>query len=365
MLGFQDDFTTFDTSFWYVSDFTVAANWNQTAWEADYVAHDPGTVTLAFDGADKGGKPFTGSEIQSDAFYSYGTYEVEMQASGESGVVSSFFLFSGTFFGATQHNEIDFEFLGGDTSVVNINYFYGGAKLGDNGSVQVPLGFDAAAGLHTYTIDWQPDSIRWLADGVLLYEVTSETAPVPIPNESMKVYANVWTGAAGLEHWHGPIDVNADTQAVYSSVSYTPYVPEAPMSTNDTVSLAGDSDGYIINLAEDSFARAAKVMPVGDSLTVGHIDVGDPAETPEERDGYRLDLFDHVLASGGWIDYVGGSQNGPPTMMDPDHNALGGESLRDIVRTQDTSPVDLSVGLGTYTPDVVLLMAGTNDFNSK
>ena len=125
----NDNFDTFDTSTWYVSDFAVAANWNQTAWDENYVLTPPGEVVLTFDGTDTSGKPYTGSEIQSNAFNGYGSYEVDMMPSGESGVVSSFFLFSNTFFGAARHNEIDFEFLGDDTTKVNINYYYGNEKL--------------------------------------------------------------------------------------------------------------------------------------------------------------------------------------------------------------------------------------------
>ena len=128
-------------------------------------------------------------------------------------------------------------------------------------------------------------------------------------------------------------------------------------------SLSGTSDAYVVDLSAGTAVRAAKIMAQGDSLTVGVVDNGDPVgDPPSERDGYRLDLFDLILAGGGWIDYVGGGQSGPADMLDPDHNALNGESLRNMVRNQDDSPVDLSVGLSTHTPDIVLMMAGTNDY---
>ncbi|QBR38585.1 glycosyl hydrolase family protein (plasmid) [Leisingera sp. NJS201] len=213
---------------WYISDFAVAASWNHTAWDAEYLLTPPGEAVLTLDGTDTEGKDFTGSELQSQDFYGYGSYEVEMTASDVSGVVSSFFLFSNTFFGAARHNEIDFEFLGNDTTKVNINYYYGNQKLGDNGSVQVDLGFDAAAGMHSYRIEWHPDGIRWYADGTLLYEVTGETAPLPVPDEPMKIYMNIWTGGAGLENWHGPVAPDAEAEASYTSVTYTPMCPKLP-----------------------------------------------------------------------------------------------------------------------------------------
>lgn len=363
---FQDNFDTLDTSFWYISDFTVAANWNQTAWEADYVVPTLGEVTLNLDGADRDGKPFTGSEIQSDDFYGYGSYEVTMQAAAGSGAVSSFFLFTGEFFGADKHNEIDFEFLGNDTTKVNINYYYGNEKLGDNGSVQVDLGFDAAAGLHDYRIDWQPDAIRWFVDDVLIYEVREETAPLPIPDEDMKVYMNLWTGDDVLAHWHGDADPNLDTEAVYSAVSFDPHVETAPIGQTGAVDFSDQTDAMVINLDAGTYARAAKILPLGDSLTVGFVDVTDPTEIPEDRDGYRGDLLDLILANGGWIDYVGAANTGPSDMLDSDHAAVGGMSLSKMTAGNSVAgAADISDAVDAYAPDVMLMMAGTNDFGTN
>ena len=363
---FDDNFDSFDTTFWYVSDFTVAANWNQTAWEADYVVPTLGEVTLNLDGTDKEGKPFTGSEIQSDAFYGYGTYEVTMQAAAGSGAVSSFFLFSSEFFGADHHNEIDFEFLGNDTTKVNINYYYDNAKLGDNGSVQIDLGFDAAAGMHDYRIDWQPDAIRWFVDDVLIYEVRSDTAPLPIPDEDMKVYMNLWTGDDQLDHWHGPADPGLTTQAVYSGVSYQPYTASLPISQTGAVSFAGESEALLIDLETNTYGFAPEILALGDSLTVGFVDVTDPSEVPEERDGYRGDLFDLILANGGWIDYVGDEQSGPSSMIDTDHAGVGGTALwRMVAGNSSAGSADISDALAAHNPDIMLLMGGTNDFGTN
>ncbi|MFD2739997.1 family 16 glycosylhydrolase, partial [Sulfitobacter aestuarii] len=361
---FSDNFDNFSEDFWFISDFVVAAQWNQTGWNETYLTSDAGEVTLTFDGADIEGKPYSGAEFQSDHFYGYGSYEVEMMPSGESGVVSSFFLFTNTLFGADRHNEIDIEFLGGDTSVMNVNYFYGNEKLGDNGSVQIPLGFDAADALHVYRIDWQPDSIRWYADDALIYEIESGSGSVPIPDEAMKIYANIWTGGTGLEHWHGPIAPDASTQAVYSSVSYTPYTVTPSDAGGDAVSFAGHDQALIIDLAADTYAKAPRIMAIGDSLTEGWVHSGHPSDPPAERDGYRLDLWEHILANGGWTDYVGPLVTGPDTMPDRDHAGVGGKHLAAIV-DDGNGPSDFSEALADEVPDIVLFMAGTNDFQNN
>ncbi|SFD04989.1 family 16 glycosylhydrolase, partial [Tropicimonas isoalkanivorans] len=133
------------------------------------------------------------------------------------------FLFNNTFWSADHHNEIDFEFLGGDTTVVNINYYYDDMRMGaENGPVQIDLGYDAAEEMHTYGFDWQEDSIAWYIDGVKVYEVTSETSSVPIPDEKMKIVMDVWSGT--FDNWHGVLsdDLKAGktTAAYYSRVSY-------------------------------------------------------------------------------------------------------------------------------------------------
>ncbi|MCK0168483.1 family 16 glycosylhydrolase, partial [Jannaschia sp. S6380] len=360
-----DSFDTFDSDFWNRSDFAIAADFNQAAWEADHVEISPGFLTLRLNGDDKDGKPFTGAEIQSEETFGYGSYEMRMQASGESGVVSAFFLFTSSFFGATRQNEIDFEFLGNDTTKVNLNYYYGNQKLADFGEVQVDLGFDAASGLHDYRIEWMPDAIRWFADDRLIHEIRAENAPIPLPDEDMLVYGDIWTGAEGLEAWHGPVDPNVDTTAIYDAFSFNGADIDLPVDATGAVTFAGSSDAVVIDMGAGTWSEAAKVLSIGDSLTVGFVDVNDPTEIPEERDGYRKDLFDDIVGQGGWFDYVGMNQNGPDDMIDSDHSAVGGIALREIVANNGSAgTADLSDNLDAFAPDVVLLMAGTNDFNN-
>jgi beta-glucanase (GH16 family)/lysophospholipase L1-like esterase len=357
---FDDTFGTFDTSFWQVSDYTSPWSWNQTGWDPAYVdTATPGEVTLTFDGTDLDGKSFSGSEIRSDELFGYGTYEVEMTASDEPGVVSAFFLYTDDYFGATERKEIDIEFLGSDTSEVHLNYFYGDDKLANYNDIAVPLGFDAADGLHTYRIEWQPEALRWYADDVLLFEIEDTTAPLPIPDERMKIYASIWTGGEALESWHGPVDENATTQATYSAVSYAPYTLRAATESGDAISFAGHTEGFVVDLSAKTYMQAVKVLPVGDSLTVGFNSA--PATPGADLDGYRYDLFEKILAGGGWIDYVGNFLNGPQGMMDTAHDGVSGKYLAEIVGDVGGAS-DFTSSLLDFAPDVVLFMAGTNDF---
>ncbi|MCP1169281.1 family 16 glycosylhydrolase [Limimaricola litoreus] len=360
----SDSFDTFDPTFWNLSDFAVAATWNQTAWEVDHAQYGGGDLTLRLDGTDTGTKPFTGAEIQSRDSFGYGSFEVRMRASGESGTVSAFFLYTGEFFGADAHNEIDFEFLGNNPSQVSINYYYGDDKLANYIEEDINLGFDASAAFHDYRIDWMPDAIRWFVDDRLFYEIRSDQAPLPIPNEDMRVMSSLWTGDTNLEHWHGPVDPEIDTSMQLTSFSYREADIDLPVDQTGAVTFAGTSKALVIDMAAETYAEAATVLPIGDSLTVGYVDAGDPNEAPEERDGYRFDLFQNIVAAGGWIDYVGFLQSGPSDMLDRDYSAIGGMPLRNIVRNDSIAgEADLSDNLDQFLPDIVLFMAGTNDYN--
>ncbi|NRR32385.1 hypothetical protein HSX11_19635 [Oxalobacteraceae bacterium] len=105
-------------------------------------------------------------------------------------------------------------------------------------------------------------------------------------------------------------------------------------------------------LSVASLARAAdappriKVMPLGDSLTQGY------ALTPELS--YRKKLRDALRQAGVDIDYVGGSkQDVADPLNDLAHQGQQGATVAQI---------DGDAAWQSYRPDVILLMAGTNDF---
>lgn len=88
-----------------------------------------------------------------------------------------------------------------------------------------------------------------------------------------------------------------------------------------------------------------RVMPLGDSLTYG---VGSST-----GGGYRLPLWDDLLAEGEHITYVGSQQSGPGG-FDPANEGHPGWRIDQIA--------DKVVGwLHTYQPQIILLLIGTND----
>ena len=138
-------------------------------------------------------RTYTSASIASQATFLFGRFTARLQASNVPGVVTGVFLHRNS-----PRQEIDVEILGKDPTKMLTNVFYNpggeGAKYdyGYRGTpIQVDLGFDASAGLHDFTIEWTPASVRWFVDSTLVHERTN-WAPTPIPNMPMTFFVNLW-----------------------------------------------------------------------------------------------------------------------------------------------------------------------------
>jgi endo-1,3-1,4-beta-glycanase ExoK len=163
-------------------------------------------------------RQFTCGELQSNAYYGYGTYEVRAQAAAGKGLVSAFFSYTGPPHGR-PHDEIDFEFLGKEPGEVFLNYFVNGKSH----SQTVKLGFDATAAMHDYAFEWSPDAVRWYADGRLIREVKASDGKA-IPVTSQRIYVSLWnrTGA-DQEAWLGRFAYpDRPLRAAFEYIAFTP-----------------------------------------------------------------------------------------------------------------------------------------------
>jgi hypothetical protein len=102
-----------------------------------------------------------------------------------------------------------------------------------------------------------------------------------------------------------------------------------------------------------------KVMPLGDSITVGKYSGTNTSSPGGDFDdiGYREDLYTLLTGAGYTIDFVGTTSNG--VFADPDHeghNGVTDEYIADNIYNED----DGENWLNLYSPDVVLLHIGTN-----
>lgn len=93
--------------------------------------------------------------------------------------------------------------------------------------------------------------------------------------------------------------------------------------------------------------RATRVLPLGDSITAGCCGLN--------GNGYRERLESSVDPFPGEFDFVGGQRDG--TMADPDNEGHSGWTIDQISGVTDRA-------LEQYRPNVVTLLAGTNDLGS-
>lgn len=184
-------------------------------WRKKSCTYVDGLLRLTIDKDSAGGKiPYSGAELRSKDFYSYGRYEVNMKAIKNDGVVSSFFTYTGPS-DKKPWDEIDVEILGKDTTKVQFNYYTNGKG---NHEKMYDLGFDASEDFHTYAFEWRKDSITWYVDGELAH-----TAKISIPSHSGRIMMNAWCGT-GVDSWLKAFDdSNLPLTAEYAWISYAPF----------------------------------------------------------------------------------------------------------------------------------------------
>lgn len=215
--GFIDDLRRIDRSRWYVSDFTQADDdWIDTAWSAELARGGPDGAALTLLTERKHAKTTIGAEIQTRGVQHYGRYEAVLRAARGGGMATAFFTYTGPYF-KDPHDEIDFEFLGKDTTKVQTGIFTDGAK---SPLEWTDLGFDAAETEALYAFEWRPDSVRWYVNDRLIREITA--ADHPIPSTPGKIFLNVWAGSRDLEGWLGRRDLEDRQTALISCVSFRP-----------------------------------------------------------------------------------------------------------------------------------------------
>jgi|GEM_PF-1882408 len=118
---------------------------------------------------------------------------------------------------------------------------------------------------------------------------------------------------------------------------------------SDTVSYVNATGPVYGNLALGTVGAFPRVMPMGDSITKGVVTL-----TDTERGGYRTELWKLLEQQGQRVDFVGSLNGGAAELGDRDHEGHGGKTINFLDSNDRTF-------LSAADPDVVLLMAGTND----
>lgn len=189
---FTDTFIELEPKRWHIRTDTFPGN--QALFRSKNVSPTQGGgINLIVQKEELGVRDFSAAAISSCLTYHYGRFEVTLQSTNVSGLVTGFFLYRDS-----PRQEIDIEITGDCPSQLLINVFYNpgieGAKFdyGYRGTpIRIPLGFDASKGAHRYAIEWSREEIRWFVDDKLVYcRVLWD--PTPIPDLPMTLHVNTW-----------------------------------------------------------------------------------------------------------------------------------------------------------------------------
>lgn len=207
--NFEVNFNSFEDGKMRISDGWSNEGQFNCTWEKDNVIFKNGIMSLYINqGKEKG--EYTGGEYRTEGIFGYGDYKVSMKPIKNDGVVSSFFVYTGSS-NKTQWDEIDIEFLGKDTTKVQFNYYTNG--VGKHEYIY-DLGFDASEEFHTYEFRWRKNSITWYVDGKRVHKAYKN-----IPHTPGKIMMNVWPGI-GVDDWLNPYDGTTPLKAQYEYMNY-------------------------------------------------------------------------------------------------------------------------------------------------
>lgn len=191
-VNFEDDLADVQSARWLLRNDTFPGNLGLFR-PANITAHSGGGVSLAVIQEPLGVRNLSAAAISSRDSFLYGRFEVTLQATDVSGLVTGFF-----FHRDSPRQEIDIEIAGNRPARLLVNVFYNpgieGAKFdyGYRGTPAViPLGFDASKASHRFAVEWDPCEIRWFVDGELVHRRAAWN-PTPIPHLPMTLHVNTW-----------------------------------------------------------------------------------------------------------------------------------------------------------------------------
>jgi beta-glucanase (GH16 family) len=177
-----------------------------------------------------------GTLLASTHYVWYGKITAKFTTSAGAGVITAFILLSDV------KDEIDFEFVGVELTSAQTNFYNQGVTNYNNGENQTGLA-DIHTTLHTYEIDWQPDSITWSIDGNSIRTLNREDTwnatanRFSYPQTPARVQLSLWPAGlptngegtiqwgGGLVDWNSPYMTNGYYYAAFDEVDIQCYDP--------------------------------------------------------------------------------------------------------------------------------------------
>ena len=168
--------------------------WNTTAGSIDF-----GDNGAEFTIEKKGDSP----TVQTNFYLFFGQVEVIMKAATGQGIVSSIVMQS------EDLDEVDWEWIGGNDSYVQTNYFGKGNTTSFDRAVWHTVEKPQAQ-YHNYTVDWTKEKLEWFIDGQSIRVLNAQDANGGnnFPQTPCNVRLGIWAGGDpknpnGTVEWAG------------------------------------------------------------------------------------------------------------------------------------------------------------------
>jgi len=276
---------TFETNFKAGKD--AVKGWKQTAGSLTY-----GPDGAQFTVAKKGDAP----TIQSEGFLHFGYVEVKMRAAPGQGIISSIVLQS------QDLDEIDWEWIGGQEGKVQMNFFGKGNTTTYDRMIEAPVA-NTQGEMHTYAVDWKPESITWIIDGkpvrTLMANDPSANSGKNYPQTPCNVRIGNWPGGdsenKGTVEWAGgKVDyTKAPFTQIVESVKVTNYNPGKEYKWTDRsgskesiqVIEAGNKDGAPQNTIPIQASATVSSQPLASGIDAPNKNSTGNANTPSQNGG--------------------------------------------------------------------------------
>ncbi|KAJ3159192.1 hypothetical protein HK101_001115 [Irineochytrium annulatum] len=232
----------------------------------------------------EGAVSYQGGNMQTTRYLLYGTLEARIKAGPHGGVVTALTLINNV-----TLDEIDWEFVGADTSSAWTNFFFHGLRERDPKTTfeiwasHPTVQPDPTQNFHDYRVDWTPYNLTWYVDGNVVHSQdrlkTWEPAGMGdgfgpshyhYPTTPLQLKFGVWNSQA-VPWSQGPIDWNSPEaangfSASFASIKITCYNGPYPsnMDAPPTDPAASDTLGTAPN---GNAAQATAASATGASAT--------------------------------------------------------------------------------------------------
>ncbi|KAF2107705.1 concanavalin A-like lectin/glucanase domain-containing protein [Lophiotrema nucula] len=263
--------------------------WKQTAGTLGYEA-DGAKFTI-----NKQGEAPT---IQSEGYVFFGYIEAKVKSAAGQGIISSIVLQS------EDLDEVDWEFIGGVNTKVQMNYFGKGNTTTYDRMIEGAVTGNSQTETHTYALNWTSSALTWIIDGtpVRTLNYADAVGGKNFPQTPVTVRIGVWAGGdptnePGVIEWAGgktdytkaPFSMTLDSVKVINYNPGTEYKWTDQTGSFESIEVVGkgDDNGAPVNsqILTPSATASASNGGLGSGINVPTNSGGEFHEQPTATGG--------------------------------------------------------------------------------